>query len=293
MIIGKTAHNHSDKSIQQESQNEAIVHAKPVNRQNADSVGVQIVYADSLGSTQNIEHYNNYSKDGVLNDIIDSKLEPQSVSPAAPESESTEPQFDLRAIPETREVGWLTQSLRPNWSLIPHRGMTTLSKGEIKEHIKALGEKFRNTSCENERGRLQNQARTLKMYYLSHGSPDISFRKNLLEQAMRTIRRHTGGGDGGEENSTIPRTLLDYLLKHEGKGMVFDKPYPMDGGGTVTAVATVGPNSGVAFEVHYQGQHLISLTVGVPPSVSFIQTQQEIELHEEISAIWFRAIGNP
>jgi hypothetical protein len=239
---------------------------------------------DRFDSTPEIEHYNNYSKNGVLMSAASAEAVNDSVYDTLISN--------LNAIPESWGV-WHTDSFPPNWNDIPHKGMTALSKDEIKNLMRALAEKFNNTTNEFERARIGRQAATMKTYYVSHGSPDN--RQELFEQAMRTINKHAGSGRM-DFNHTDQKTLLDYLMAREaystGKGMKEGVPYPIAGGGTVTFAAVVGSNSGARFEVEHNGQPAMSITISPKSSVNFMANSEEMQLNDEINAFWFRAIGN-
>jgi hypothetical protein len=255
---------------------------------------------DTFSSTPEIEHYNNYSKAGVLFISIDAEQTSQSETTSVTEAYSLVENFNLNSIPESWST-WHMDSLSPDWSKVPHKGMTALSKDEIKELMHDLTDEFNNSTSKLEKQKIGNQVRTLQTWYISHGSPED--RKAVFERAMKTIRRHAGENiDKFDYNHTDRKTLLDYLMKRDaysygsGKGsengMKLEKPYPMDGGGTVTAVSVVGMMEGIRFEVNYQGHKVMDITTGSKPSVHFEGTALEAELQNEINAFWFRAIGH-
>jgi hypothetical protein len=236
------------------------------------------VAIDSFASSPEVEHYNNYSKNGVIADTFSARL-------------------CLDSIPETcwAHGVWRTNSLSPNWNQIPHRGMTDLSQDEIRSLMRGLVERFYSTNCERERHRIQDQAKTLELWYISHGSPDISVRKAVFEDALRTIRRHMGG-QREETVITIPKTLVDFLSERDGitngtKGMVQGRPYPMIGGGTVIAESPVGVACGIQFAVNRGEIGMTIVAGGGSPSVGLGMTPLEQQLSDNILAYWFRGVG--
>ena len=239
-----------------------------------------------------IEYYNNYSKNGLLGDIASNKQAAQAEPQPAQVAESFVTGFNLNSIPKSWG-SWSSDSIPPDWNQIPHKGMTTLSKDEIKELMTALADKFNNTTSEQERRKIAGQALTLQVLYASHGSPDN--RKDLYEQAMKSIQRYAGG-EKQDFTNTVPKTLLDYLNERDGLGQsVFGMKegvaYPMDGSGTVTA-QLAGSGSAVKFEAENQGQQ-VTIWMGVHTHVGFTQTPIERQLQDEINAYWHRAIGHP
>jgi hypothetical protein len=290
MKVNKLQYNNADKAVRKDAADEAHIHKKHQNKPSVDSVSVSMTTADSLGSAPEIEYYNNYTKSGVLSDII--YAEQATNAELSSVDDMAAARFNLNSIPE-----FVDFAFPPNWNTVPHRGMTALSHDEIRGLIRELAEKFNNTTNEQERSRISRQASTLKIWYQSHASPEN--RKSLYEQAMRTIRRHGGVDNRVDFSHTDQKTLLDHLMAREGfqlgsgNGMREGRPYSIPGGGTVTA-QVIGSGAGVQFEVEHLGQPAITIHLSAQNSfVHFSPTQPEIQLHEEINAYWFRAIGNP
>jgi len=295
MNVSKLIYNGAEKAMHNKSTtNEEHIHSKRDEKQNTDAAGASNAAEDTFGSAPVIEHYNNYSKDGVLGDIKFNQHMCQVTPTIDSPTGMVVTSFNLDAIPENWG-SWSSDSIPPDWNQIPHKGMTTLSKDEIKELMTALADKFNNATSEQERGKIARQALTLQVLYASHGSPDN--RKELYEQAMKTIQRYAGG-EKQDFKHTDPKTLLDYLNERDGlgqgvfgKGMKEGVAYPMEGGGTLVA-QLAGSGSAVKFEAENQGQQ-VTIWMGVHTFVGFTQTPLEHQLQEEINAYWLRAIGHP
>lgn len=96
----------------------------------------------------------------------------------------------------------------PNWDIIPTKGMKVPPQDVLIGQLKALVEKSaRNTNRDAIEG-FHYEKNKLHAQYISSVSPD---RKTLHKQAMQAIKKFEA-----EETTQIgPRTLVDYLIKHD------------------------------------------------------------------------------
>ncbi|MCL2200511.1 MAG: hypothetical protein FWB75_00970 [Oscillospiraceae bacterium] len=230
-----------------------------------DSGPVKVV--DSFGSAPDIDHYNNYSKTGVIAENI------------APH------QASLSQSPRTSKH---LPGAVPDWTNIPSRGMSALSKDEIRQRVRELGVALANATSDDERGEILEEYWSLQLQFISHASPD---RKAIHARAVETIERHAGGGQGFGLSS--PRTLLDHLISRDNSsmGMRFDKAYPIAGGGSVTAKMVTG--GGATFRVEHLGEPVLIIGVGQSQGngVFYKLTSAESTLKREIVDLFDRAAG--
>lgn len=182
----------------------------------------------------------------------------------------------------------------PNWNMIPHKGMTSLSKEDIIAQTKDIGVQFANAATEPERERIAQKYAELNTLYCSLVSPD---RKALYDNAVNEIKKQAGGG---QQNPGVDTTknIFDFLNERDGigpykKGMQFDRPYSFAGGGSVRATYVSG--GGVQFDVSLYGEKLLSINAGgtnVIDGVTYWPTKAETAMSEEIGRIWHRATAD-
>ncbi|MFB7159714.1 hypothetical protein [Lysinibacillus sp. NPDC056232] len=96
----------------------------------------------------------------------------------------------------------------PNWDIIPTKGMKVPPQDVIISQLKALAEKYVRNTNRNAIEGFHYEKNKLHAQYISSVSPD---RKTLHKQAMQAIKKFES-----EETTQIgPRTLVDYLIKHD------------------------------------------------------------------------------
>jgi hypothetical protein len=102
-----------------------------------------------------------------------------------------------------------------------------------------------------------------------------------------------GHSERHDYGQTIRKTLLDYLNDREGlgRGMRFDKAYPMSGGGEVTATMAFG--GGASFDVSYHGEIVLRIDAGQinGNGVGWRTTAAEQAMDREIADHFDRAAG--
>jgi hypothetical protein len=143
MNVNKLQYNNADKAMRKDAADEAHIHSKQPNKPSAGTAGASVIVADSFGSAPEIEYYSNYTKSGVLGDII--YTEQAANAESASMDDIVAVRFNLNSIPE-----FVDFAFPPNWNTVPQRGMTTLSHDEIRGLIRELAEKFNNTTNEQE-----------------------------------------------------------------------------------------------------------------------------------------------
>lgn len=177
---------------------------------------------------------------------------------------------------------------RADRTKIPTKNDNLPSKDDIKQLVRDKAAEFENAVGEKEKDRIMEDVGNLFIQYVSHGSPD---RKNLLENALKTIESRSGASKKATTNIDTTKTLFDFLNEADfkRKGMKFDKAYPMNGGGTVTAYEVTG--GGAIFDVKQNGQSVLQITAGCiyNNGVSYVATPLEQSLQKEIANVWHNA----
>lgn len=179
-----------------------------------------------------------------------------------------------------------TEWVLPNWNIIPSANMAALPREEIISKVKELAVSAANASTDKEKGRIQDQLQELNTQYISYVSPD---RKLLYKQALKTIAKMVSREKKEEPCVNPQKTLIDILNEHDGIGLVVNKPYVIEGGGTVTAYHVTG--GGFMFDVGYGGENVMSINVGclLGNGVYYTPTLAEQARAREISDIFDRA----
>ena len=300
MNIGIPLNNASDKAAQKTTSDLYVNHSKQYGKSGNPPVGAAMG-ADSFTGLPNIESYNNYSKAGVFCNIAAVKQAAHTVPADVSETGSILDRFNLSDIPRWNWDLWPSPIAPPAWQQIPHRGMTTLSKSEIRELVRALADEFTSTTSERERQRISDQVRILSRWYASHGAPKN--RKAQFEQAMRKTTRNAGGRTDFELST--PKKLMDYLFNSDGRGeenrmrngMMAEREYPLPGGGTISG-HPFGSDAGISFTANFPDQSFMRIHVfndGGFGSVGTVDmgSERENQLIRELFEYWFRAIGSP
>ncbi|KQL18202.1 hypothetical protein ACFFHH_00415 [Cytobacillus solani] len=139
---------------------------------------------------------------------------------------------------------------KPDWSLIPTKGMQVPSQEELIAQIKALATKMANAPYHKDVDQLHAQFNRLHTQYLSPVSPD---RKALHEQAMRVIKQY----EAEKPTQTRELTLVDYLNEMD---EIYTKNTTQLAGGTVSS--SINSQGGYDYEVKVGGQTLMSSVNG-------------------------------
>ena len=303
MNIGIQLNNAADKATQKTTSDLYVNHSKQYGKSGNPSVGATMG-ADSFTGLPNIESYNNYSKAGVFGNKAAVKQAAHTVSADVSETGSILDRFCLSDIPKWDGQPCLVQQLPVSWENVPLRGMSPFSKSEIRELLRALADKFVNTTCEREKDSIHSRVRTLGFWYISHGAPEN--RKAQFEQAMRKITRDAGRGGGTDFEFNTPKKLMDYLFKREDSdqeanrlrnGMMSCREYALPGGGTISG-NWFGTRSGMTFHVNYpdgSGMRINVMNGGGFGRVGQIQfgSERELQLNREFLNYWDTARGRP
>lgn len=183
--------------------------------------------------------------------------------------------------------------LQADWSKIPHKGMKALPQAEIRQRVKELAVDLAWADSEAEKQKISDEVQEMFLQYESHVSPD---RKNIFKEALNTIKRESAR-EGKPEAAQEPRNVFDALNDRDGvgrfkdkeKGMRFDTPYAIDGGGTVTAGYVTG--GFVNFDIEYKGEQVMSFqNGGRGAGVFYTRTAAEQAEAKEIFKIYLSAL---
>lgn len=179
----------------------------------------------------------------------------------------------------------------PNWKMIPHKGMPARPQAELKERAKELGYAFANAGSEPERRQIADEFfYEVQVQYASHVAPD---RQALYQDAMETIGKYAGGANSTGKDIDTAKNIFDFITESKNRraGMQFDKAYPTQGGGSVTATQVTG--GGAHFEVKdASGQPALLIAAGcmLGNGVSYFISDAEQAANKEIAGVWQSAI---
>lgn len=183
-----------------------------------------------------------------------------------------------------------TRFVGPDWSKIPHKGMTSLSQNEIKERVRELGAEFARAGTEKEKQKVADAFFDLQNQYVSHASPD---RKAEYELAMKSINKYAGSEKQQSNTVDMTKNIFDFITESKDKreGMQFDKKYPLEGGGSIKATQVTG--GGAVFETtNAQGKPALSISIGcvLGNGVSYYSTETEQAMSRELANLWHNSI---
>ncbi|MCL2637580.1 MAG: hypothetical protein FWD48_04340 [Oscillospiraceae bacterium] len=188
-----------------------------------------------------------------------------------------------------------TGGLNPDWSNIPTKNMTKLTKDDIRAQIRDIAKQEASATDDKERDDLAKKRQGLFTAYESFGSPD---RKTLFDDALDIIRRNAGnllkkGGETPEQ-----KDVFDFINERDFKkagfapgseethvptlralGMRFDESFDLANNGSVRATSTA--QRGVSFEI-FSGREQV-LNIKRDGSVSHKSTDEEKALKKEIT----------
>jgi len=180
-----------------------------------------------------------------------------------------------------------------DWTKIPTKGASPLSKEEIMERVNELGIQFSNAASENEKEKIIQEKKELTIMLQSLVAPD---RKALYEDAIKKI---TMMGDLNEDKPVKHddlKNLIDYLnerdsfgIDGESKGMKFDKTYHFADGMPMTATrASIG---GANIDVAFNGENVLGIKVGCKEGngVYYYMTAAERVALMEINSVFDKA----
>jgi hypothetical protein len=196
-------------------------------------------------------------------------------------------------MPMSRNTGGISA----NWSNIPTKGMTTLTKDDIFAQIREIAKQEAKATDDKERDELAKKRQGLFTAYESFGSPD---RKNLFDEALDTIKKNASSLMKQSANVNVPdqKDVFDFIKERDFKkagfapseeenvipavrtfGMRFDARFDLSGDGSVRA--TSNAQRGVNFEV-FHGKDSI-LTIKRDGTVTHKPVEEELKLRKEIT----------
>jgi hypothetical protein len=195
-------------------------------------------------------------------------------------------------MPMSRNKGGIS----PDWSNIPNKNMTKLTKEEIRAQIREIAKQEATATDDKEREKLADKRRGLFTAYESFGAPD---RKTLFDDALDTLKKNAGnlmkkGGMQVPEQKDVfdfikerdfkkagfaPSDEDNILIPVRAKGMMFDERYDLAGNGSVRATSSA--QKGINFDIFHDKARVLS--VGRNGAVTHIQTEEEKALRKEIT----------
>lgn len=180
-----------------------------------------------------------------------------------------------------------TYALSPSnpslWNKIPHKGMKALSEEEIKNEMKELAVKAKNTNEQTELKKIDMRKTELCAQYMSYVSPD---RKALFEEAKKAVngqrKQHNANKPLGELSLVYYLTEKDHNKSTKGATM-----YPLSNGAFATSFLTNGGGNG--FNVNVTGEEVLSYSYG---RLSYTPTSAEHARAQELYQIFDNTYRN-
>jgi len=193
-------------------------------------------------------------------------------------------------MPMARNTG----SLSPDWSGIPTKNMTAMSKDEIRTQLREIAKQEAKAADDKEKDELAKKRQGLFTAYESFGSPD---RKTLFDDALDIIKKNAKSLMQKGGNPPERMDVFDFIKERDmrkagfapseesgipavrAKGMVFDERFDLGGDGSVRASSNA--QRGVNFEI-FHGKEKV-LNIKRDGSVSHNSTDEEKKLRKEIT----------
>jgi hypothetical protein len=188
----------------------------------------------------------------------------------------------------------VTNGFKPNWDLIPHKGMTAMTQDEIIAQIRELAKKEAVAITDKDKEAIEKRKQELFTMYESYAAPD---RKALFGEALETMKRNGGHFLQKAANTAERKDVFDFIAERDNarigidtsgdndvfvsrvRGAKVEHTYPLPSGGSVKASSATG--RGIHLDI-YQGDRQV-LSVDKDGKVKHNPTREEERLRNEIT----------